>query len=91
MSCLCRDVDIMLSAIVHVSDYPRSNTIRLRHYCTIILKLFISCIFVMNVFNLLYQPNVQQFNTYPRRFRYKHSIFREHKTSGLKQIANDKL
>jgi len=57
----------MLSAVVHVSDYPRSNTIRLRHYCTIILKLFIPCIFVMNVFNLLYQPNVQQFNTYPRQ------------------------
>ena len=84
MSCLCRDVDIMLSAVVHVSDYSRSNTIRLRHYCTIILKLFIPCIFVMNVFNLLYQPNVQQFNTYPRKVSVQALHFQGAQNLGFK-------
>ena len=44
----------------------------------------------MNVFNLLYQPNTQQLNTYLRQFRYSRSIFRVLKTSGLKPVASDK-
>ena len=75
--------DVDLIAIVHASNYPRSiSTIRFRHDGTIVLKLLIPCIlwrmYPMYCTNQMCS-NLMRISD---RFRYKLSIFREHKTSG---------